>query len=285
MGEEIINMMTSEDHDVRISSLQLYFGDPFVVDNITIYQPTIGDILEYDKKFGEDEFWSTLNVFIGNPTMYRLMLWDLGIDWNKITDFQLFISLIKTVDLDHTYILFKDLDFSKFELFLRKKPSAEGESDSETTDSSEESEEIVMYNIEDDIEINEKVYTGIANYLRAAFNIYPKVEKAKGKITKEWIIEEDRMNYERRKKEPSSSSTLLPLISSCLNHPGFKYKKNELKDVGICEFMDSVQRLQIYEQSTALLKGSYSGFIDTSKIPNEQFNFMREIIHDNKKIK
>ena len=82
-------------------------------------------------------------------------------------------------------------------MFLRKKPSAEGESDGETTDSSEESEEIVMYNIEDDIEINEKVYTGIANYLRAAFNIYPKVEKAKGKITKEWIIEEDKMNYER----------------------------------------------------------------------------------------
>lgn len=67
------------------------------------------------------------------------------------------------------------------------------------------------------------------------------------------------------------------MISACLNHPGFKYKKNELREVGLIEFMDSVQRLQIYESTTALLKGMYSGFIDTSKIKSEEFNFMREI--------
>jgi hypothetical protein len=43
--------------------------------------------------------------------------------------------------------------------------------------------------------------------------------------------------------------------------------------------MDSVQRLQIYENSTALLKGSMSGFVDTSKIDKDEFNFMREISH------
>jgi len=45
--------------------------------------------------------------------------------------------------------------------------------------------------------------------------------------------------------------------------------------------MDSVQRLQVYETSTALLKGSYSGFIDTSKINKDEFNFMRDL--DSKK--
>ena len=42
-------------------------------------------------------------------------------------------------------------------------------------------------------------------------------------------------------------------------------------------FIDSVQRLQVYESTTALLRGMYSGFMDTSKIDKEQFNFMREI--------
>ena len=41
--------------------------------------------------------------------------------------------------------------------------------------------------------------------------------------------------------------------------------------------MDSVQRLQIYESTHALMSGMYSGFCDTSKISKEQFNFMREI--------
>ena len=92
-----------------------------------------------------------------------------------------------------------------------------------------------------------------------------------------WLrIEEDRMSFEQHKNDVYKS-TLLPLISTCLNHPGFKYKKNELREVGIVEFMDSVQRLQVYESSTALLKGIYSGFVDASKIDKNELNFMREI--------
>jgi len=45
--------------------------------------------------------------------------------------------------------------------------------------------------------------------------------------------------------------------------------------------MDSVQRLQIYESSTALMKGMYSGFLDTSKINKEELNFMRDISFKN----
>jgi len=51
----------------------------------------------------------------------------------------------------------------------------------------------------------------------------------------------------------------------------------ELRHVNVCEFYDSVRRLQVYENTTALLKGSYSGMIDSSKIDKEQFNFMREV--------
>ena len=115
----------------------------------------------------------------------------------------------------------------------------------------------------------------IAEYIRTLLNIHPKIEKAKGKTTKQWMIDEDRMNMAQQ--EVKNSSTLLPLISACINHPGFMYKLQELRDVGIYEFMDSVQRLQIYESTHALMSGMYSGFCDTSKISKEQFNFMREI--------
>ena len=67
------------------------------------------------------------------------------------------------------------------------------------------------------------------------------------------------------------------MISFYLNHPGSKYKKNELRNVGIVEFYDSVQRLQIYESTHAVINGSYSGFVDTSKIPKNEFNFMRDL--------
>jgi hypothetical protein len=41
--------------------------------------------------------------------------------------------------------------------------------------------------------------------------------------------------------------------------------------------MDTVMGAQIYVSSTALLQGSYSGMIDTSKINKKEFNWMRNL--------
>ena len=62
-----------------------------------------------------------------------------------------------------------------------------------------------------------------------------------------------------------------------VNHPGFKYKLQELKDVNIIQFMDSVQRLQLYENTTALLKGIYSGMVDSSKIKQKDLNWLKDL--------
>ena len=72
-------------------------------------------------------------------------------------------------------------------------------------------------------------------------------------------------------------ASILALISSCVNHPGFKYNLQQLKEVGVAQFYDSVKRLQVYENATACLKGMYSGFVDGKKIHAEDYNFMKEI--------
>ena len=253
-------------HD--FDELKMYFGKPFDVGNgMTIYQPTIGQILD----IGEENFYTTLYIFIGNPTMFRLQLWDMGIDWNKITSYDIFTSAVTGINKKVSDLLFGDLDFSGFALY--------GKNIEQINDNGET--EIIqiptLYNQSIDIEISREDYTLISEYLQVMFNIHPKVERAKGRATKEAIIEEDRMNLAMRQKEKQSGSTLLPLISSCLNHPGFKYKLNELEDIGICYFMDSVQRLQVYESSTAVMKGMYSGFVDGSKIKPDNYNWMRSL--------
>ncbi len=242
----------------EFDKLQLYFGEPFALtEKIIINQPTVGDLI----RLGEKEVYSVVHIFTANTTSYRLVLWDMGIDWCKITDYDLFQLLSPTLTQSSTQFLFGDIDFSKLQRYKKVV------NDEET---------IVLYDPEQDLEIDKTTYEKLAWYVRNMFNIFPKNEFAKGKSTKQSIIEEDRMNFEKHKND-KYQSTLLPLISACLNHPGFKYSKKELPDVGIVEFMDSVQRLQIYESSTALLKGAYSGFMDTSKIDQKQFDFMRDI--------
>ena len=255
----ITNMINSKFDVEKLDKLKLYFGEPYSIPTptgkeIVVYQPTIGDIVTR----GEKDIYSVVNVFVANSTMYRLQLWEMGIDWNDVSDYEIFSMLVPTLPPEKTSLMFGDIDFTKFQRCKKELP------DSDPV--------ITLWNEEQEIEIDEATHTHLCEYMRFLFNNYPKVEKAKGKATKEALIWED-----KQKKDSGGDSILLPMISSCLNHPGFKYKKNELRDVGIVEFMDSIQRLQIYESTTALMSGAYSGFCDTSKVPKEQFNFMREI--------
>ena len=249
----------------------MYFGEPFDVGNgMTVYIPTIGDILKLQKS--DTTFYQSLYVWVANPTMYRLMLWDMGIDWNKISDYELFLGQYKAGDKEANKLLFGDIDISNFKLYTHSKVEENEEGESI------EKQETVLYDPENKIEISESTYSLISEYLRTAFNIHPKVEKAKGRSAKELIIFEERQNMQiKSKEENSSKSALLPLVSACINHSGFKYNLEQLKNVNFVQFMDSVYRLQIYENSTALLRGSMSGFMDTSKIDKDEFNFMREI--------
>ena len=248
--------------EYKFDPLKMYFKEDYFVKGIRIVQPTIGNILN----IGESKFYSGLSPFLYNSTSIRVMLWDLPqrIDWCKVKDIEVFGMLKSTTDTDNSAIqlLFQNYRIEPMQLMQFQ------EKDSDKP-------QLCLYDSENNFILKESEYMEIAEYIRTLLNIHPKIEKAKGKTTKQWMIDEDRMNMAQQ--EVKNSSTLLPLISACFNHPGFKYKLQELRDVGIYEFMDSVQRLQIYESTHALMSGMYSGFCDTSKISKEQFNFMREI--------
>ena len=254
---------------VEFDQLQMFCGQPYVIDledtpgKVVVYSPTMGDIIN----IGEKKFYQTLNVFVCNTTQYRAMLWDLKIDWNEFPDFYLFIMLLSQADKEVTKLLFGDLDFSKFEQTYKRKDE-------------DSPEELILWDAEDEIEINADVHNHFSQYLRAMFALNVEEKITTDNTLKSWYITKDKRamdNAEKLKKNEEKTSNLQTVISSLINHPGFKYKLSELKNVGVAEFYDSVKRLQVYEQSTALMKGMYSGFIDGSKLKPEDYNFMREI--------
>lgn len=256
---EILDLHKQLRSQFEFDRLKMYFGYDYTTKNgIVIRQPTIGEIIDV----GEKEFYEVLNVFVANPTSFRLPLWKMGIDWCKLTDFELFCILYQNINPEVCKLFLPECKINEYKVY------------SEQLD--EETSDVVLYNPETESIIRNIDYLEISQYLRTMFNIFPKIEYAAGKVTRESIIWEDEQKA-KREKDNVYTSSLLPLISSCLNHPGFKYQKCDLKKVGICEFMDSVNRLQIYENTRALLQGSMSGLVDCSKISKENFNFMREI--------
>ena len=271
----------------KVDLLKLYFGDPYpVTDRIIINQPSIQEVMEY----GENEFFSMLYIFIGNTTFRKLELWESGVDWNKVSDYELFCRLVGLLPVERTRIFFGDVDFQKFKLIETAKASElpaepqvpEGKKltviEKRKLYFKQFEECVTFYDEEDDIEINAETYHKIVDILREMVHIYPKTEYTVGKISKELLIEEEKQKLIKASKEADKPSSILqPLISACVNHPGFKYRKSELRMVQLNEFMDSVRRLQVYEATHALLGGSYSGFMDTSKVPKDNFDFMRTL--------
>ena len=268
--------------------LKIYFGDPYpITDKIIVKQPHIQDIIDY----GEEQFFSMFFIFIGNTTYRKLFLWNNGIDWNKLSDFELFCNFAPTLKKEDTQVLFDDIDFSEFDIFLRNdfEPEPEpvpppGKNKVRVIDRNKYNMRMydkshVLYNDKTDVMITADDYYKMRKVLRDMSLIYPKTEYASSKATKELLIDEEIEMIKKieRERKGESVSTLLPLISFCVNHPGFKYKLQELRSVGIAEFMDSVKRLQLYESTRALLNGSMSGMCDMSKVPPERFDFTRSL--------
>lgn len=253
---------------IEFERLQMFFGEPYVIDlenargTVTITQPKMDDLL----RIGENRFFSTINVFTTNTTVYRSFLWDIKKDWNEVTDFELWRMLLPQSDPEVITLLFDGLDLAKMSIY-------EGEIDGKL--------KFILYDEENNIEINEDVYQYMHQYLQNAFNMHPEELLTDDQFLKPLWIRKDKvaMQQDKKKEEKNGvkSSSIQPLISACLNHPGFKYKLDELRQMTIAQFYDSVSRLQIYENSRAAMNGMYSGFVDGSKIKPETYNFMKDM--------
>lgn len=245
------------------NELQLYFGDDFVINKyITIHQPKLNDII----RLGEKEYFSTIYAFTSIPSDMKPQLFDIGIIWEDISDFDLFIMLTHNLTPKQTGFLFGDLDFSKFKL------------------GKNENGETVLYQLGYDGEmvvIDNHIYLLIATFLRKIHGIVPKPKRSANKTTQRIMIECARQDMEAQKARGEKSS-FVPIISSLINSPEFKYGLKEVREMPMYAFMDAVTRIQIIKSTTALLNGCYSGMIDTKKIDKKEFNWMRDIEDDKK---
>lgn len=236
-----------------VDEIQLYFGDDYVVnDQITIRQPLLGDIIAC----GEATYFSTVHTLTAIPSDLKSQLWDSGIDWMAISDFELFALLVQTLTPNKTGILFGDLDFSKLRPFKNKEGN------------------VVLADKEAGILIDEEIYSSIVGYLRKLHNITPKVERAKNQITKQVLIDDDRRKIAANKNKPFKSY-LMPLISAVKVRQG--YTRDYIRNMGFYEFFDDIARLQIINNADHLLSSVYSGNIDMKKLKKEELNWMREI--------
>lgn len=240
---------------MKNDALQIYRGKDFIInEKIIIHQPTLDEICDW----GEEKYFSFIYNFTATPTDKKYQLHLAGIDWNEISDYELFLSSYKMFTKDYSSIVFGDLDFEAFEIYQDK-----------TND------EMVLYDPTLDIKFDRSIYEIATDYLRKAHNLKKNVERAMTDTTRDVLIEEAKENIEMNKDKPYHSQ-LLSLISTMTNMEGFKYGWVDVWNMKINAFIDAVNSIQHIKNADLLLSSGYSGFgIDLKKINKKELSYFR----------
>ena len=295
----------------RNDELKIYRGEDFVVSkHIVLHQATLNEICEY----GERDYYSMIYNFTATPQSLKVQLWDMGIDYTEITPYQLFYQLLyKMYSQEKTSIIFGDLDFSKFQLMQRKDDESiflyqevpvgdiynleyefvyhfsnlldasrfvgcEVDELIEELSKSNRYNDFIFDNVQfESVIIDEYTYNMIVDYICKSHFIERDLKRPANNSTKMVLIEDARDEIERNKNKEYHSQ-LKNLISSMINSEGFKYNHDQVWDMKINAFMDSVKRIGKIKNADLLLQSGYSGFgVNLKEIDNKQLDWLGEL--------
>lgn len=239
-----------------IDQLKLFRGEGYKInDKILIRQPTLEEIVD----FGEQRYFGLVRTICSTPADRKVEIWDkLHIFWEKIDEYDLFISLFQTLQKSEVSILFGDMDFTTFNLGTQT-----GLPD------------LVLKN-KDQVVIDRAIHKLMTDYLRQIHKLKKNVDTGFNDATRKIMIEDDRDEMALQMQKPFQS-LLLPLISSLTNCPEFKYRWDDVWTLPIGVFMDSVERVQKHKSYNFVMQGIYSGCVDMKKLDKKELHWMGDL--------
>ena len=229
--------------------------DYVINENIKVRHPTLGEICD----FGEQEYYAMVTGLTCNPSAYKVALFDMGIDYTTLSDFDFFAMMSQSLPQEFTAPLLGDFDLTK--LVLGK---------------NNETDEIALCaNVDGEphVVIDRAIYTQLVEYLRKMHGFERKVEMPADEYTKQYLIDRERKRIARQRKTPFKSM-LKPLISSMVNQPGFKYDYATVWDLPISVFNDAVLRVQKFLHYAQTMSGAYAGTVDLKQVNKEDLNWL-----------
>ena len=240
-------------------------GKPIVLNEfITIYQHTIGEILD----FGEQKFLSTFHTMCSAPWDIPSMLDDMGIFFMDLSSWELFVMMRSIYPKESTELLLGDLDLSSFQPVVRLNENCEENTEDNNM------REIILQDDNGYI-IDESTYNLLVAYISEIINFQHKNKKPGNKATANIMIMDDRKERKRAEKENKPyESFIYDSVISLVNTEECSYNYETIFDLTLYQFTKSLIQIQGKKSAMALLQGSMSGFCDTSGIPKEDMQWM-----------
>lgn len=231
-----------------MDTLKLLLGKPYRInDYVSVANPKVSEILE----FGEKDYFSIITSLTSTAWDHKLMLFDAGIDYVQVDDYQMFQVIYQTFDQEETSIILGDLDIASL---IAVKNESTGE--------------IELVDADGNMVFDYTVYEEMVGFIRECNGIKRRFEIPGNEMARQVFIEEDR---ERLTAKPKGFKSILePLISTLFAY--FGCKPDELLDMSIYTFFNLTKRVTKIEEARNFAMGMYAGNIDVSKMSRAEVN-------------
>lgn len=271
--------------------LKIYYGSDIpITSKIVVKQPTLEQIMN----FGEKEYFAAVQTLTSVGADMKAQLWDEGIDYTKIDDYDLFIKLIWHIVGSQKRLLAEAQQTQEGEQMLSQLSQEDIEKLSknplelvlnidlgdfavyEEKKDEDSPARIILYNRQDDITIDRAVYTQLIDVVRMIHGFKRNNELPANEKTKLDLIEDAKDELEAtRYKE--YQSVLRPLVSYFKINNGLCGSK-QVWQMKVNEFFYDLKKSGNLKETELLLQGAYSGFASLKGVSNEKLNWFSDVM-------
>ena len=228
---------------------KLLYADRYNInDKIYVRIPTVGEVLE-----NEDSYFEIVYSIVATPYDLMVQLDESGIDFTKITSFDLFCLLFGHLKEMDVSLVFGDLDLTKFKTAVNNQNG-----------------NFVLRDEENDIIIDRAIHGQICACLRKLLNI-PKTEKTPGnEEARIYMLEKARKKMKRKKRQKQPDSQIEDLIVALVNTAEFPYNYESVKDISIYQFYASLKQVTHKVKFDKTMIGVYAGTVQFDKLDMDE---------------
>lgn len=228
--------------------------DLAITPEITLKHPRVRQVCEY----GEDTYFGYITSFVATPTDLKVELDDAGLNFEDISEFQLFCTRAEGFQRTLMTELIDGFDFAYAYPII----SEDGQ--------------LMLFDPSHNALLDEVHYLILCDYIRAIHGLTKNQEVYGNEYTRKMVIEierESRQHKEHKDYEPF----LLNYISGLINCSESKYDYKNVWDLPYYVFIDAIRRVQKVMEFKGLMSGMYSGMVDVKKLNFEKLSWISSL--------
>ena len=229
----------------------LYKTEYKINEFIQVRIPTVGDVLDH-----EDDYYSMVSMLTAMPIDMMVQLDDIGIDFTKINEYELFILMFNALRGKDTSLIFVELDLKAF------KPVVNPQNDM-----------LVLRDKDTGATIDRAIQWQIAAALRKIHHLKRDNRKPINSETKDYLIERARTKM-RRNRNKTTDSQLEELIVALVNTEQFHYGFEGTRELSIYQFNESVHQVIKKIDYDNRMHGIYSGTVSAKDLSQNDLNWL-----------